>query len=408
MACHSCWTFMSHCWWIWSLGTVVIVTTIPTRPNFAPSTWAICLFLQKHTVAEVVSISLLKHNAGHKIKCQIKCCAAGQSEASAVDAHSVALFLFAQLYIRQATRPEAMDVWPTQSAGLVADSLSPFGGAHSTHGMLPVSGGAASPSSQNFFNAFNSPSTSGSAGPPSPLGVDFHPRVAGHLHAASSSFGSPSPHAHNPAPLSHSSLSTLPSLSTAGSHNSDTALPHSPARSNSSNSSAGEIWPFVIKCLLTEVWVGLSSGLQSSINKNRRHALSQLATSLIRVISPLKTMWSLAWKECFEAIGLSNLRLPPVLLGSNSKLLVCSSESVGIPTVAQLQASQRLQIGLFLHFCSLQSSTCQKQLKHSNQTARSHVTKLTGTGVLQTTCTSTTNGRLWDYVMTSWLLYAQL
>ncbi|KAK9839640.1 hypothetical protein WJX81_002320 [Elliptochloris bilobata] len=39
--------------------------------------------------------------------------APGGTEASAVDAHAVALFLFAQLYIRQAQRPDAMDVWPS-------------------------------------------------------------------------------------------------------------------------------------------------------------------------------------------------------------------------------------------------------------------------------------------------------
>lgn len=32
-----------------------------------------------------------------------------------MDAHAVALFLFAQLYSRQVQRPEAMEVWPSTS-----------------------------------------------------------------------------------------------------------------------------------------------------------------------------------------------------------------------------------------------------------------------------------------------------
>ena len=37
---------------------------------------------------------------------------AGLSEPDAVDFHAVMIFLFAQLYVRQAQRPEAMEVWP--------------------------------------------------------------------------------------------------------------------------------------------------------------------------------------------------------------------------------------------------------------------------------------------------------
>ncbi|KAK9824118.1 hypothetical protein WJX72_007884 [[Myrmecia] bisecta] len=40
----------------------------------------------------------------------------GKTEAEAVEAHAVALFLFAQLYIRQAQRPDAMDVWPSPTS----------------------------------------------------------------------------------------------------------------------------------------------------------------------------------------------------------------------------------------------------------------------------------------------------
>lgn len=35
-----------------------------------------------------------------------------ENELEAVDAHAVVLFLFTQLYIRQAQRPDPMDVWP--------------------------------------------------------------------------------------------------------------------------------------------------------------------------------------------------------------------------------------------------------------------------------------------------------
>ena len=40
---------------------------------------------------------------------------AGRPEPEIVDAHAIALFLFAQLYVRQAQRPDAMEVWPTNS-----------------------------------------------------------------------------------------------------------------------------------------------------------------------------------------------------------------------------------------------------------------------------------------------------
>ena len=47
---------------------------------------------------------------------------AGRSEAEGVDAYAVALFLFAQLYIRQGQRPEAMEVWPALSNGEASTS----------------------------------------------------------------------------------------------------------------------------------------------------------------------------------------------------------------------------------------------------------------------------------------------
>ena len=41
-------------------------------------------------------------------------CSAGQPRQ--VDIHAVALFFFAQLYLRQAQRPDAMDIWPSQAS----------------------------------------------------------------------------------------------------------------------------------------------------------------------------------------------------------------------------------------------------------------------------------------------------
>ena len=39
----------------------------------------------------------------------------GRAEADRADVRAVALYLFAQLYIRQAQRADAMDVWPSSS-----------------------------------------------------------------------------------------------------------------------------------------------------------------------------------------------------------------------------------------------------------------------------------------------------
>ena len=51
--------------------------------------------------------------------------------ASTVDIHAVALYLFAQLYIRQAQRADAMDVWPSSqpyatSAAVTVSVLPPL------------------------------------------------------------------------------------------------------------------------------------------------------------------------------------------------------------------------------------------------------------------------------------------
>ena len=179
---------------------------------------------------------------------------AGQSEAAAVDAHAVAMFLFAQLYIRQAVRPEAMDVWPAASSGMVAESLSPFGATSSLH--ATSSGGPASPGGANHLPSAGS-SGSGSpgvtlgsqgSGQASPSGQQ-HYTVTNHIHSPGSGglhgspFGAPNHHPHSPAPLSHLSLSQLnclPSASSSGSQHSEPHMPQSPARSNSSTSSQGE------------------------------------------------------------------------------------------------------------------------------------------------------------------------
>ena len=48
----------------------------------------------------------------------------GISEASTVDACTVALYMFGQLYIRQAQRADAMDVWPSSSPQAAAAGLT--------------------------------------------------------------------------------------------------------------------------------------------------------------------------------------------------------------------------------------------------------------------------------------------
>jgi hypothetical protein len=48
----------------------------------------------------------------------------GVSEANTVDICAVALYMFAQLYIRQAQRADAMDVWPSSSPQAAAAGFS--------------------------------------------------------------------------------------------------------------------------------------------------------------------------------------------------------------------------------------------------------------------------------------------
>ena len=53
----------------------------------------------------------------------------GRAEADRADVHAVALYLFAQLYIRQAQRADAMDVWPSsspQAAAAAAAAVRPL------------------------------------------------------------------------------------------------------------------------------------------------------------------------------------------------------------------------------------------------------------------------------------------
>ena len=48
----------------------------------------------------------------------------GTSEANVVDVCAVALYMFAQLYIRQAQRADAMDVWPSSSPQAAAAAFT--------------------------------------------------------------------------------------------------------------------------------------------------------------------------------------------------------------------------------------------------------------------------------------------
>ena len=45
-------------------------------------------------------------------------------EPESVEVHAVGMYLFAQLYIRQAQRPEAMETWPSQNGELAGTSPS--------------------------------------------------------------------------------------------------------------------------------------------------------------------------------------------------------------------------------------------------------------------------------------------
>lgn len=48
----------------------------------------------------------------------------GSNEANTADVCTVALYMFAQLYIRQAQRADAMDVWPSSSLQAAAAALT--------------------------------------------------------------------------------------------------------------------------------------------------------------------------------------------------------------------------------------------------------------------------------------------
>ena len=51
-----------------------------------------------------------------------------------VEVHAVGMYLFAQLYIRQAQRPEAMETWPSQNGELAGTSPS----RHTQNGVGPL------------------------------------------------------------------------------------------------------------------------------------------------------------------------------------------------------------------------------------------------------------------------------
>ena len=52
----------------------------------------------------------------HHVQCTQAAFSAATGQQKAVNIHAVALFLFAQLYTRQAQRPDAMDVWPSEAS----------------------------------------------------------------------------------------------------------------------------------------------------------------------------------------------------------------------------------------------------------------------------------------------------
>ncbi|CAL8467086.1 g6622 [Coccomyxa elongata] len=118
----------------------------------------------------------------------------GTSEANVVDVCAVALYMFAQLYIRQAQRADAMDVWPSSSpqAAAAAFTGSPFSqgmpfGSEPSSSMNAFGSGAfgvAEPSSPTRSgSSTSSPSRSGS-GPASPFAspsVHFQQQKSNHL-----------------------------------------------------------------------------------------------------------------------------------------------------------------------------------------------------------------------------------
>ena len=90
---------------------------------------------------------------------------AGKSEADAVDVHAVTLFLFAQLYIRQVQRPEAMEVWPSASdranTPSGAEAAAAFGGSPSSSAHSPLEA-LVTPASPARSNSPSSNSSQGS------------------------------------------------------------------------------------------------------------------------------------------------------------------------------------------------------------------------------------------------------
>ncbi|EIE26747.1 TBCC-domain-containing protein [Coccomyxa subellipsoidea C-169] len=113
----------------------------------------------------------------------------GISEANTVDACTVALYMFGQLYIRQAQRADAMDVWPSSSpqaaaAGLTGSAFSqalPFAELSGSFSGFGSGGfGPAEPiSPTRSGSSTSSPSRSGS-GPVSPS-VHFQQQKSNHL-----------------------------------------------------------------------------------------------------------------------------------------------------------------------------------------------------------------------------------
>ncbi len=79
----------------------------------------------------------------------------GTSEANVVDVCTVALYMFAQLYIRQAQRADAMDVWPSSSPQAAAAAFTVRMAARMTgHGVQTMGRGCSSSTEQVLLPKF--------------------------------------------------------------------------------------------------------------------------------------------------------------------------------------------------------------------------------------------------------------
>ncbi|KAK9861271.1 hypothetical protein WJX84_009127, partial [Apatococcus fuscideae] len=111
----------------------------------------------------------------------------GLSEPDAVDFHAVMIFLFAQLYVRQAQRPEAMEVWPQSQVQSTQGAMRHVAAMH-----------ADQPASPRGLASHAAAAVTATNGPPVhhqlPLG-SFSTPTSSHPEASSS--GMPGPHHHH-------------------------------------------------------------------------------------------------------------------------------------------------------------------------------------------------------------------